>query len=1014
MKRISFIIVGFISNILMCYSQSAFFNLAKQYATEGNYEEAIRLTKQCLDWDTKIPDKLDLFLDYEALCDYYSQIIEPDSCRHYADLALNIFDDVDGLEPLTALELLSGHLLKAGCFERALDCRKQIFDITQSTYGSDSPQLVNEYCMLSWFYQNAGNNLLAVEYAKKEEELAYKTRNVIMSFPYRRTYEESFSSLMSVIQKCDEPIAGIQYIIKILNEHRDAINSESRLRALNSIWAISRDNNFLDGCLAVYKENALYGTYQEKLTNLININVEDLNIKNDVHAAEYAQSLYDIVIKDELAQWFSEEEIESLLWLLPDYYGKIGLVRESFEMAKKNYEWRKKNNKELFFCDVRVLISGSALSEEAAYVADFGEKLIKGHRYDNDEEVLRMIYENLAGAYLRLGNNDNANFYINKIGESDEYQSLYAKAGVYLQSGDMKSLLPISIKLNEFKDVQEDNRGNVLLMLLMSARNAREDSIIQKYANEYVNTYRDYLLHNIPLMSEEEQAKYIRKIPFSNLLSYDFFIGINDNNNIEWSAAKDAYNYSLLKKGILLTSQTEFRAEITNSTDSLIQSQWRMLQNSGSNYLLHDEIAKRNLINYASHKSCYLNRLSYTWEDVKNALHDDEAAIEFIMCYNFHDFTDKECNPTYIALIIRKDSNEPITVALSSVSNFANLSPNELLSSNNKLLYNLLWQPLESYLQGITRVYFSPVEDLNSIPIEYVSMGSGRICDKWELFRVSSTREIIDQANVDRRDSAVLFGGLQYDLQKDELVAISRRGAYHSSNATRAICSDDLRYKVKYLPGSLSEVTDIAELFAFSPYLVTDTIGTEESFKSLDGSSYDIIHLATHGFFWSESDVSKHDNIGFLHDEYFQSLSKEDNAMLRSGLVFSGASVFLDGGELPDDVEDGILTASELSTLNLGKINLVVLSACDSGLGEISSEGVFGLQRGFKLAGAKSLLMSLWKVDDQATYLLMTEFYRQYLSGRSKRQSLYLAQSILRESEEFSEPYYWASFILLD
>ena len=136
--------------------------------------------------------------------------------------------------------------------------------------------------------------------------------------------------------------------------------------------------------------------------------------------------------------------------------------------------------------------------------------------------------------------------------------------------------------------------------------------------------------------------------------------------------------------------------------------------------------------------------------------------------------------------------------------------------------------------------------------------------------------------------------------------------------------------------------------------------------------------------------------------------------MLRSGLVFSGASVFLDGGDLPEDVDDGILTASELSSLNLGEINLVVMSACDSGLGETSSEGVFGLQRGFKLAGAKSLLMSLWKVDDHATHLLMTEFYRQYLSGKSKRESLYLAQSTLRSSEEFSAPYYWASFILLD
>lgn len=998
----------------MCYSQSAFFTLGQSYANEGNYEEAIRLTKLCLDLDLKNQDKTDLFFDYDALCKYYSHISAPDSCRHYADKALNIWRDVEGLEYTTVLQVLSHSLLRAGFHEQALDYRTQIFEITKQTYGSDSPRLVNEYRMLSWFYQTIGDNDKAVEYAKKEEELAYQTRGIADDFPHRIPYKDSFSSLRTVLQQCDEPIAGIHYLLNILNEHRDAIDVESRMHTLNSIWAISRDNNFLEGCIAVYKEGALYGTYKEKLTNLININVEDTNIKNDVHAAEYAQSLYNLVLSDNLSEYFTEDEIEHLLWLLPDYYGKIGLVRESFEMAKKNYEWRKRNNKELYFCDVRVLISGSALPEEAAYAAKFGENLLSSHRFDEDEEILQMIYENIAGAYLRLGNNDRANFYIDKIGKSNEYQPLYAKAGAYLQSGDMKSLLPISIKLNEFKDIPEENRGNVLLMLLMSARDSREDSILQKYAYEYVSTYRDQLLHNIPLMSEEEQSKYIRKVPFSNILSYDFFIGIDDKNCIEWSAAKDAYNYSLLRKGVLLTSQKEFRDAITNSTDSLIQSQWRMLRNSGTDYSLQNEILKRNLINYASQKSSYLNKLSYTWEDVRDALCDDEAAVEFIICYNFRDLTDKQCNPVYLALIIKKDSKEPFTIALSPVLNFTQLHPNDLLSSDNLLLYNLLWQPLEPYLQGIKKVYFSPVENLNSVPMEYASMGSCRVCDKWELLRVSSTREIIDQHNADRRERAVLYGGLQYDLQRDELIAASRSGGYHSTTTSRAIHDDNLRYKVKYLPGSLSEVTDIASLFTSSPHLVTDTFGTEESFKALNGSSYDIIHLATHGFFWSESDVGKHENIDFLHNEHYQSLSKEDNAMLRSGLVFSGASVFLDGGELPSDVEDGILTAYELSSINLGNVNMVVLSACDSGLGETSAEGVFGLQRGFKLAGANSILMSLWKVDDHATYKLMTEFYKQYLSGKSKNESFHSAQLSLRESEEFSSPYYWASFILLD
>ncbi len=134
----------------------------------------------------------------------------------------------------------------------------------------------------------------------------------------------------------------------------------------------------------------------------------------------------------------------------------------------------------------------------------------------------------------------------------------------------------------------------------------------------------------------------------------------------------------------------------------------------------------------------------------------------------------------------------------------------------------------------------------------------------------------------------------------------------------------------------------------------------------------------------------------------------------RSGLFLSGANLGLKGIQLPQDVEDGVLTAKELSDMNLGSIELVVLSACQSGLGETSGEGVFGLQRGFKLAGAKSLLMSLWKVDDKATQLLMTEFYRQFLNGKSKIESLRLAQQAVRSHSEYQDPEFWAGFILLD
>jgi CHAT domain-containing protein len=251
-------------------------------------------------------------------------------------------------------------------------------------------------------------------------------------------------------------------------------------------------------------------------------------------------------------------------------------------------------------------------------------------------------------------------------------------------------------------------------------------------------------------------------------------------------------------------------------------------------------------------------------------------------------------------------------------------------------------------------------------------------------------------------------------MGKDSLIAESRAGDYHAESASRAFSSNDLRYGVKYLPGTLKEVQDISKRFDSSPRVITDINGTEESFKSLVGTPIDIIHLATHGFFWSEEDAQKRKYVTFLNTADINMQSEEDKALTRSGLLFSGANIGLRGETLPDDVEDGVLTALELSNLNLGHVDMVVMSACESGLGETSEEGVFGLQRGFKLAGANTLLMSLWKVDDTATRLLMSEFYRNYLSGKSKQESLRLAQQWLREIPKYSSPEYWAAFILLD
>ncbi|MBQ8594240.1 MAG: CHAT domain-containing protein [Bacteroidaceae bacterium] len=143
----------------------------------------------------------------------------------------------------------------------------------------------------------------------------------------------------------------------------------------------------------------------------------------------------------------------------------------------------------------------------------------------------------------------------------------------------------------------------------------------------------------------------------------------------------------------------------------------------------------------------------------------------------------------------------------------------------------------------------------------------------------------------------------------------------------------------------------------------------------------------------------------------------ENKALGRSGLFMAGASSWFYGETIPNHVNDGIVTAREIAHLDLTSMNLVVLSACETGLGDITGDGVFGLQRGFKKAGVQSIVMSLWKVDDEATRLLMVEFYTNLVVRKqSKRQALVNAQHYLRTYGDgrYAHPRYWAAFILLD
>ena len=395
------------------------------------------------------------------------------------------------------------------------------------------------------------------------------------------------------------------------------------------------------------------------------------------------------------------------------------------------------------------------------------------------------------------------------------------------------------------------------------------------------------------------------------------------------------------------------------------------------------------------------------WTDVRNIMNENELAIEFIEIPLWN-----QNQSLYAALTLRKDSEYPKLTPLFELSQLKSIS--DTLYYQCKEMTNLVWEPLKPELQGVENIYFSPSGALHKIGIEYLPGMEG-----YNLYRLSSTRELVSIHEEQTNNSAVLYGGLNYYADLDTANTTKSLAVLNETFKERAnVRGLELRGGQEYLKHTKFEVDSIGEELRKANWIClldTASMGTEESFKSISGKRIGCLHISTHGFYYTKEDATNAGYQFMVLDDCIT--SSEDKALTRSGLLMAGANHILEGEELPDNAEDGILTAKEIANVDLRGLDLVVLSACQTGLGDISQgEGVFGLQRGFKKAGANSILMSLWEVNDEATQILMTQFYKNLVSGQSKRQSLRSAQKYLREynNGRFNDPKYWASFILLD
>ena len=393
---------------------------------------------------------------------------------------------------------------------------------------------------------------------------------------------------------------------------------------------------------------------------------------------------------------------------------------------------------------------------------------------------------------------------------------------------------------------------------------------------------------------------------------------------------------------------------------------------------------------------------------VKQALGQNEMLIDFT------DYVSQSQGRKYAAYIINKVQDYPLLKALFAerqIDTLGIVRPDMYYSEDySENVLKLLWEPLKENVSEGATIYYVPSQLLFQISLESLLLPDGSLLGShYHFVRLSSARELMKMKSESKgykSNSAVLYGGLQYDLETTAMAEESKK--YDLSNLL-ALRGEIVRGDSVFhdLQGTKEEILKIEDLLKRNKWQVFSYMGkngTEESFLNMHGKSPKLLHLATHGFYYTPN---RAENVDYLKGY--------TDAMSLSGLVLSGGNAAWLGKPLPKGVLGGILSANDIARLDLSNTDMVVLSACQTGQGKATSEGLYGLQRAFKKAGVGTIVMSLWNVSDKTTSEFMTTFYERLADKKNawnKRKAFEEAKVIIRQ--RYLEPFHWAAFVMLD
>ncbi len=709
------------------------------------------------------------------------------------------------------------------------------------------------------------------------------------------------------------------------------------------------------------------------------------------------------------------------------------------------------NNLAMLYVDLNKLEDAE---KHILLAVDYSKKTLK--TYSENAIKFRV---NLCNIYrLRKKYSEAESLLKDAISEREAKLSTYSdlaflKKSLALLYTDMGNLYPVESLLKSAYDINKRKLGSnnpATLSALQELGNyyritkktSNAQECLVKVVNEkkevygethpnYIQALEDYAM-TLWLGNDYSYAKSKFNLVMENTLNYinTFFKSLNDNEKaLYWektnrrlqnyysftadytkkdsSILVDMYNTLINTKGFLLNNSSKIRTAISNSDDESLKQTYKkwleVTENLNAAYQLSVEERKKEKINVDSLKESISNlekelskksdafKESLTTQKielntVQSKLKDNEAAVEIIQ---LNAIPGSDLLANYKALIIKKNHIKLVDLGLldsinTTISSFRDCIINEKPVPQ---AYTSTWKNIDAELKNFKTIYISSDGAYHQLSINSLKdLDNNYIIDKYIISFVGNTKDILDvKTNLEnpiKPTSAFLIGN-----------------PYYGSSGS-----------IAQLPGTEKEVNNITKQLLALNIKTKTLIGknaTETEVKKIKSPS--ILHIATHGYFLadlSKMEVNKVVGVDLN--------SAKENPLLRSGLMFANAdNVFKEDYKSLKNKDNGVLTAFEALSLNLEKTDLVVLSACETGLGSVKQgEGVYGLQRSFLIAGAKSIIMSLWEVSDDATMDLMTAFYSSYTKTGDKTNSF--NNAIKQVKTKYKDPFYWGAFVMLN